>query len=53
MYGVGAKVRIVRGENKGKRGIVTYDANQWGWCNIKTNKGIELKVVPYNVIEGR
>jgi ribosomal protein L24 len=53
MFVEGQKVKIVRGENKGKRGIITLANDQWGWYNIRTNKGVELKVVPSNVIQSR
>lgn len=53
MYVVGQKVRVVRGENTGARGIITVEHDQWGWYCIRTNKGRDLLVVPFNVIEAR
>lgn len=53
MYVVGQKVRVVRGENAGARGVVTVEHDQWGWCCIRTDRGRDLRVVPFNVIEAR
>lgn len=54
MFLVGQKVKF--GQNygpKSKQGIITYAADQFGWYNIRDNKGHEHKVVPFNQIENR
>lgn len=53
MFRVGQKVRIVRGEQKGKRGIVTYVGFDGGWISMRTNKGKDIPFVFENQVQSR
>lgn len=53
MYVIGQKVKIVRGVNKGKRGIITYAGMDGAWYNIRTNKGKDIKLQFENTIKSR
>lgn len=50
MFRIGTKVKVPK---LGKRGIITYVGMDASWYNIKTNKGLELKLIPFNMVESR